>query len=62
MAPGVHTDGELFYWISYGFPNSAMPAWKDTLTEEQRWDVLNYARTLSDQNSQPRAAAPPSQP
>ena len=25
-APGVHTDGELFYWVSYGFPNSAMPA------------------------------------
>jgi len=43
-APGVHTDGELFYWVSYGFPGSAMPAWKDTLTEEQRWDVINYAR------------------
>jgi copper transport protein len=43
-APGVHTDGDLFYWVSYGFPNSAMPAWKDILTEEQRWSVLNYAR------------------
>src|SRR3979411_1407961 len=43
-APGGHTDGELFYWVSYGFPNSAMPAWKDLLTEEQRWSVLNYAR------------------
>jgi copper transport protein len=43
-APGVHTDGELFYWVSYGFPNSAMPAWKDVLTEEQRWSVINYAR------------------
>jgi hypothetical protein len=43
-APGVHTDGELYYWVSYGFPNSAMPAWKDALTEEQRWSVINYAR------------------
>jgi copper transport protein len=43
-APGVHTDGELFYWVSYGFPNSAMPAWKDVLTEEQRWSAINYAR------------------
>jgi hypothetical protein len=43
-APGVHTDGELYYWVSYGFPNSAMPAWKDILTEEQRWSVINYAR------------------
>ena len=46
MVPGVHTDGELFYWVSYGFPNSAMPAWQDTLSEQQRWDVINYARTL----------------
>jgi copper transport protein len=43
-APGVHSDGALFYWVSYGFPGSAMPAWKDVLTEEQRWDVINYAR------------------
>jgi copper transport protein len=42
--PGVHLDGELFYWVSYGFPGSAMPAWKDTLTEEERWDVINYVR------------------
>jgi mono/diheme cytochrome c family protein len=43
-APGVHTDGEMFYWVSYGYPGSAMPAWKDTLTEEERWDVINYVR------------------
>jgi copper transport protein len=53
-APGVHTDGELYYWISYGFPNSAMPAWKDMLTEEQRWSVLNYARaTLGNSGDAP---------
>jgi mono/diheme cytochrome c family protein len=46
MAPGVHSDGELFYWISYGYPNSAMPAWHNTLSEQERWDVINYARTL----------------
>jgi mono/diheme cytochrome c family protein len=44
-APGVHTDGELYYWVSYGFPNSAMPAWKERgLTDEQIWSVINYAR------------------
>lgn len=43
-APGVHTDGELFYWVSYGYPGSAMPAWQDTFAEEQRWDVINYVR------------------
>jgi copper transport protein len=46
MAPGVHTDGELYYWVSYGFPGSAMPAWKTDghLTDEQIWSVINYAR------------------
>jgi copper transport protein len=44
-APGVHTDGELYYWVSYGFPGSAMPAWKQNgLTDEQIWSVINYAR------------------
>jgi mono/diheme cytochrome c family protein len=43
-APGVHTDGELFYWVGYGFAGTAMPAWRDKLTEEQIWSVLNYAR------------------
>jgi mono/diheme cytochrome c family protein len=44
-APGVHTDGELYYWVAYGFQGSAMPAWKKNgLTDEQIWDVINYAR------------------
>ncbi|MCA1646368.1 MAG: copper resistance protein CopC [Chloroflexi bacterium] len=63
-APGVHTDGELFYWVSYGFPNSAMPAWKDILTEEQRWSVINYARATfgnaSDASAPTTGAAVPS--
>ncbi len=55
--PGVHTDGELFYWVSYGFPNSAMPAWKDSLSEEQRWDVINYIRaTFGNATPQPATA------
>ncbi len=44
-APGVHTDGELYYWVAYGFPGSAMPAWKQQgLTDQQIWSVINYAR------------------
>jgi mono/diheme cytochrome c family protein len=46
MAAG-HTDGQLFYWISYGFPNTAMPAWQNTLAENERWDVINYIRTYA---------------
>ncbi len=43
----AHTDGELFYWISEGFVGTAMPAFKDRLSEEDRWNVLNFLRTLT---------------
>jgi mono/diheme cytochrome c family protein len=46
MIPGVHTDGQIFEWISDGYPGSVMPAFAGTLTEEERWHVLNYIRTL----------------
>jgi copper transport protein len=53
MAPGVHTDGELYYWVSYGFQGSAMPAWKQNgLTDEQIWSVINYARATFGNNGQ----------
>ena len=48
MAAG-HTDGQLFDWVTNGFPGTAMPAWKDQLTEEERWHVLNYIRTFAPQ-------------
>ena len=38
------TDGELFYKISVG--RKPMPAAEKTLTEEDRWHVINYTRTL----------------
>lgn len=46
MAAG-HTDGELFNWISEGFKGTAMPAFKRTLTAEDRWHVLNFLRTFA---------------
>jgi copper transport protein len=45
-APGVHPDGQLFEWISSGYPGSVMPAFDETLTEDDRWDLVNYIRTL----------------
>lgn len=39
-----HPDADLEGWIANGFPGSAMPAFKDKLTEQQRWDVLNYLK------------------
>jgi copper transport protein len=45
--PGVHPDGQLFEWITDGYPASAMPAFGDSLTEEQRWFLVMYIRTLA---------------
>jgi mono/diheme cytochrome c family protein len=39
------TDGGIFYVISAGVPGR-MPALNENLTERERWDVVNYVRTL----------------
>jgi len=39
------TDGELFWKISEG--RGAMVGWKLTLSEEERWALINYIRTLA---------------
>ncbi|MCF6352397.1 MAG: cytochrome c [Cyclobacteriaceae bacterium] len=39
------TDGELFWKISEG--RGAMVGWKLILSEEDRWAVVNYIRTLA---------------
>jgi mono/diheme cytochrome c family protein len=48
------SDAYLFYRISEGGGfapfNSAMPAWKDKLSEQNRWDVLNYIHSLGGNN------------
>jgi putative copper export protein len=44
-APGVHEDGQLWLWISDGFPGSVMPAFRGS--DEQRWHLVNYIRTLN---------------
>lgn len=55
--PGIHPDGTLYDWITNGFgPDSAMPAFDKILTDEERWNVVNYIRTFS------RSATPTPQP
>ena len=38
------TDGELFWKVSEG--RGAMVGWKLILSEEERWALINYMRTL----------------
>ena len=46
MAAG-HTDGELFNWVSNGVEGTAMPAYADRLSEEDRWHVINFIKTFA---------------
>jgi len=39
------TDGALFWKISEG--RSPMPSFQESLSEEQRWQIVNYVRTLA---------------
>jgi mono/diheme cytochrome c family protein len=41
----LSTDGELFWKISEG--HRPMPRFKDKLSENERWDLVNYIRTFS---------------
>jgi len=49
---GEMTDGEIFWKISEG--RRPMPTFKKQLTEEQRWQLVSYVRTLA-----PKPAPPP---
>jgi copper transport protein len=40
----LHNDRELYGFISEGFLNTAMPAFKDGLTNEEIWHLVNYLR------------------
>ena len=43
----AHTVGDLFWWISKGVPNTAMQPFEGVLTEDDRWDLINYVRALA---------------
>jgi len=45
--PGVHTDAQLYEWVTNGFPGTRMPAFKTTLSDTDRWNLVNYIRTLA---------------
>jgi mono/diheme cytochrome c family protein len=46
------TDGEVFWKISKGI-TGIMPAGEKRLTEEERWHVVNYVRTLAKEPAKP---------
>lgn len=42
-----HPTGEVFYWISEGVAGTGMPAWKDRLSAEERWQIIRYIDALA---------------
>jgi copper transport protein len=44
---GIHTDAQLFEWITNGFPGSRMPAFKSALSDTERWQLVNFIRSLA---------------
>ena len=43
----AHTAGDLFWWLGYGVKETAMPGFSQSLSEEERWDLINFLRALS---------------
>ena len=50
------TDGELFWQITRG--RLPMPAFADKLSDQERWQVVDYIRTFADKPSGTSSAAP----
>ncbi len=44
----MHSDGELYWWLAHGIPapdgGPAMPGFADTLSDDQRWALIDYVR------------------
>jgi mono/diheme cytochrome c family protein/putative copper export protein len=41
-----HTPGDIFWWVTHGL-GLAMPGFGDQLSVEDRWDLVNFVRTLA---------------
>ena len=54
-----HSDGDLFYWITNGLPGG-MPAWADKLSVQDRWNLVNYLRSINGVGPTPDVATPAS--
>ncbi|WP_028462438.1 CopD family protein [Nitrosomonas cryotolerans] len=42
-----HTAGDFFHWISFGINDTEMPGYVDELSEDDRWDLVNFIHALS---------------
>jgi copper transport protein len=50
-----HSDAEFFNWIRNRKPGTAMPAFSDSLTDDEIWSTIHYLRELQGQHAHPMA-------
>lgn len=53
----ANTDGELYYKITYG--RGGMPQFESTISEDDRWRIVNYIRNYDPNNEPVMVEAPP---
>lgn len=46
-----HTDAELHQWILNGIGGTIMPGFKEEITDEDAWHLVNYVRSLREENT-----------
>ena len=42
-----HTHGDMYWWLSYGISKSGMPGYATRLSEDERWQLLNFLSAMS---------------
>src|SRR5262249_27530049 len=63
-----HSDAYLFYRLTVGKSGTAMPSFHGVLSEDERWTIVTYLRSLAQQApsggepAAPAAARPPAPP
>lgn len=43
----LHTVGDMHWWLVHGIPQSGMPGLGAVLSEDDRWDLINFLRAFS---------------
>jgi DMSO reductase family type II enzyme heme b subunit len=46
-------DDDLFRMVRDGMPGTAMPGWRDLLSEQDMWDVIAYVKTFAELEGEP---------
>ncbi len=42
----AHSEGDTFWRLTAGMPETGMPGFAEILSEDERWDLVNWVRTL----------------